>query len=718
MNSISVETQKSGVTILRINTPESEENYISQQCIQKLDEFLDQIERQKDMVESDDEIKAVILLSAKEQSFITGPVFSEYLDFTLADEGRTYCLKLQDLCEKIEHSRTPFVAAIHGRCMGIGLELALACSLRVASSSEKTLLGMNQIDYGLIPSAGGMQRLSKMLGTKKALDILLSDEPVDAEDSFDMGLVDELVPGELLTSIAEARALELIAKHSHSRGFSLKAIPGALLNENPVAKKMLYKKIRSEIRPTGADTNNAPMMAVEALEISASSKSRGLHAESVYFGELAVTGYAKQLMKTEIAVQEVKRSSQGYRTGAEGPEKYGKIGLIGNTGGAVKIASLLADNGIFVRLKCSDDLGAGAVLKGCREYFSTKYDDYAMKEIILEKKLDLLSPTSEYTGFKRARMIIESEPEELKLKKNVLSESGDVSSSEAVYVTSSFALPVSLIAQDSLRASKAIGINVLGLLNETDLLEIATTDKTSQETVEDVVKLSTRLGKIPLVVKDGAGFYTSRVWMSYLHESVHLLSEGVLFDDIEEAMTNYGFSEGPLSAIDEMGLQTIHDGLCVLSEHYGERFKPHPYLGLMIEDGRLGASASKGFYKYVKDEKRFDKSIYKLLSLKEKEIESVSHDYVQERLLLALVNESLICLEQGVIPGAMEADVACVLGLGYPRHRGGPFRYIDSGGAAETLKKLHNLSIKHGARYTPPPLLKDSAVGPNRFYED
>ena len=220
MSSISIETQKSGVAILRLDTPESEENFISEECIQKLDEFLDSIERQMDMVESEDEIRAVVLLSAKENSFISGPVYSEYLNFALADEGRTYCLRLQDLSDKIENSRTPFVAAISGRCSGIGLELALACNYRIASSSEHTLLSMNQLDFGLIPCAGGMQRLVKLLGTKRAVELLLSDEPLDADDAMDAGLVDELVPIELLQGISEARALELISGGGQQKGLA------------------------------------------------------------------------------------------------------------------------------------------------------------------------------------------------------------------------------------------------------------------------------------------------------------------------------------------------------------------------------------------------------------------------------------------------------------------------------------------------------------------
>lgn len=718
MNSISIEPLKSGVSILRINTPESEENFLSGDCIEKLEQFLDTVERQLDMVESDDEIKAVILLSGKESSFISGPLFSEYLNFTLADEGRTYCLRLQDLCDKIENSRAPFVAAINGKCLGIGLELVLACNLRVASGTNKTLLSMNQIDYGLIPSAGGMQRLTKLLGTKQALDMILLGEQVDADDSMDMGLVDELVPEELLLRIAEARAIELITKPSHQKRFSLKGIPGTLINENPVARKMLFKKVRGEIRVEREQSKNAQMMAIEALEIGINSSSRGLHAESVYFGELAVTGYARQLIKTEISVQDVREGEHYKKSESEALESVEKAAVIGESAGATSMVSLLADKGTAVRLRCSDDQAAGRVLKGCRDYFTEKYEDYAQKDMILEKKLDLISPASEYTGFKRARIIVEAESEDLETKKKVLSEAESVSVSDAVYLTCSFALPVSLIARDCRRPDKAVGMNVLGLLNETELFEIAASERTSKETVDEIVAIARRLGKTPLVIKDGAGFYTSRVWLSYLNEALHLLSEGVLFDDIEEAMTGFGFEDGPLSAIDEAGLTLVRDGLNILFEHFGERLKPHPYLDLMIDAGRLGVASDIGFYKYIKDEKRFDKSLYKLLSINERDIEGVSLDYIQERLLLSMVNESLICLEQGVLPGAKEADVACVLGLGFPRYRGGPFRYIDSDGAAETLKKLHNLSIKYGARYTPPPLLKDIAVGTNRFYED
>ena len=718
MNSITIETQKSGVSILRVDTPGRDENLLSQDCIGALEDFLNTIERQMDMVESDDEIKAVIVLSGKEGSFITGPLLSEYLNFTLADEGRTYSLRLHELTDKIEHSRTPFVAAIRGECLGLGLELALCCNYRVAARTDSTVLGMNQVDYGLVPFAGGMQRLTRLIGTKQALDMILSGEPLDSDDSLDLGLIDELLPEELLLQIAETRALELVAKELKPKRQGIMGIPGSLINENPVARKMLFKKIRNDIRVKREHNNNASMMAAEALELGMSSYGRGLHAESVYFGELAVTGHSRQLIKTSLAVDDVKRSDLYVKPREGEREKPEKAAVIGAGDGASGIACLCADNGIRVRVKCVDDQAAGLALKRCRDYFTDKYQDFTMKDLICEKKLDLISATSEYTGFRRARIIIESEGEDVELKKKILSEAQSVSASGAVYVSCSFALPASLVAADSGRPDKTLGMNILGILNETELLEVSVTDKTSDEAVAEIVGFCRGLGKIPLVVKDGPGFFTTRVWLAYLNESLHLLGEGVLFDDIEEAMTGFGFREGPFSAIDETGVELIHSGLNILSQHFGERLAPHPYLELMIEDGRLGVSTDVGFYKYLKDEKRFDKSLYKVLSLSNRDIDGVSLDYIQERMMLAMVNESLICLEQGVVPGAKEADVASVLGLGFPRYKGGPFRYIDSGGAAETLKKLHNLSIKYGARYTPPPLLKDIAVGPNKFYED
>ncbi len=717
MSSISFNIENNGVALLKINTPDSTENRLTHESFVALEEFLNRIDRELDMVESEEEIKAVVIVSGKEKSFITGTDISEYLNFTLADEGRSYSLKAQEVSEKIENSRVPFVASIHGACLGVGLELAIACKYRIASNSRHTLLGLDQIDLGLIPCAGGVPRLARLIGTKETLDMMLTGEALDRYYSKQLGLLDEIVPEELLLDISRKRALELSNKEFKPRRQSFGGMANALIKENPVSRRMFFDRAKKQIKESGELYVHALRMAVEALEIGVSSFNRGLHVESVYFGELAVTGYSRQLIRTSISLDEVRNDTEYTKPGHKTGKKSEKITVVGDESYGAGIACLAADKGIHVRMKGKDDASAGLCLKECFDFFTEKLVNREIDEIEAEKKLDLISATSDYSGFKRADIVIESVGEDLELKRKVLKEVEALKGGEFIYVSNSFALPIAGIAAGSVRPDKVVGMRISSPVFETELLEIAVGENTSPETVGELVEFGKRLGKIPLVVRDRSGFYTTRIQLAYFNECLHLLSEGVGPEDIEEAMKLFGFAEGPLSAMDELGIDLVKKGSAIIYGRSGERAGAHPLLDQLLGDGRTGVRGGRGFYRYGRDEKRIDRSIYKLLSAHGEDSKGLSHEYIQDRLILALVNEAMICLQDEVIGSAKEGDVGAVLGLGFPTYRGGPFSYVDSVGAGGILKKLHNLSVRYGTRYTPPLLLKNKAVGGNKFYE-
>lgn len=717
MSSISFNIKDNGVAVLKVNTPDGTENRLSHDSFIALEEFLNRVDGELDMVESDDEIKAVVIVSGKEDSFISGTDIGEYLHFTLADEGRSYSLKAQEVSEKIENSRVPFVASIHGACLGVGLELAIACKYRIASNSGATLLGLDQIGLGLIPCAGGVHRLAKLIGTRETLDMVLSGEALDPYYSKQMGLLDEVVPEELLRDISMKRALELSNKEFKPRRQRFGGMTNALIKENPVSRRMLFDKAKKQIKENRELYVPALRMAIEALEIGVSSFNRGLHVESVYFGELAVTGYSRQLIRTSIALDEVKNDTAFTKTGHKAGKKPEKIAVVGDELTGAGIACLAADNGIRVRMKGKDDTSAGICLKECFGYFMEKLGNREIDELEAERKFDLVSAASDYSGFKRANIIIESAGEDLELKREILREVESQTAGDFIYVSNSFALPIAGIAAVSVRPDKVIGMRISSPVSESELLEIAVGENTSQETVGEIVEFGKRLGKIPLVVRDRPGFYTTRIQLAYFNECLHLLSEGVGAENIEEAMTMFGFAEGPLGAMDEIGIDLVKKGSDIVYGGSGERAGAHPLLDQLLADGRTGVRGGRGFYRYGRDEKRIDKSIYKLLSAHGEDSKGISHEYIQDRLVLALVNEAMICLQDQVIGSAKEGDVGAVLGLGFPTHKGGPFSYVDSAGAGDILKKLHNLSVRYGTRYTPPVLLKNMAVGGNKFYE-
>lgn len=718
MSSITYAIDNNGIAVLTVNTPGGSVNRLDQESFLYLEDFLNKIDRDFDMLESDDEIKAVVIASGKDGSFISGAQPREFLNFTLADEGRSYSLKAQEISEKIENSRVPFVAAISGECLGLGLELAIACKYRVAANTRKTALGLDQIEFGLIPCAGGMLRLAKLIGTKETLDMILTGETLDPHRAKQMGILDEVVPEEYLLSIVKKRALDMSDKEFKPRRHRFGGMANALIKENPVSRKMYFDKAKKEIKESRDLYLTASRMALEALEIGVASFNRGLHVESVYFGELAVTGYSRQLIRSSIAIDEVRNDTRFAKAGGKARKKTEKVAVVGEEDRGAGIACLAAENGVRVRIKSKDLGGAAKNLKACFDFFMEKLTEHETDELGTEKKLDLISATSDYTGFRRADIVIESSGEDPDVKRGILKDVESLMTGDYIYVSNSFAFPVELVSGASKRPDRVIGMRIPGPVHETELIEIAVAEGTSQETVAEFIEFAKSLGKIPIVVKNKAGFYTTRIQLTYFNEALHLLSEGIGAQHIEDSMVQFGFPEGPLGAMDVIGLDLVQNGSRIAFKQSAERMKPLSMLDRMIEDGRTGMRSGRGFYKYGRDEKRIDRSINKLLTLEEEDSESVSQEYIQDRLVLAMLNEAMMCLQDEVIGNARDGDVGALLGLGFPIYRGGPFRYVDSAGAGEVLKKLHNLSVRYGTRYTPPVILKNAAVGGNKFYEN
>ena len=315
MNSISFELDKNGIAVIRFDNPESSVNKLSQNDVSWLLEFLDNIDRQLDMIENEDEIRAVVLYSGKESSFINGGEIREYLNFTLADEARVYSLKAQEVTEKIESSRAPFIAAIEGACLGMGLEIVLACTYRIAAGNSQTYFGMNEVETGLIPCAGGTQRLPRLIGTREALDLILSGDTFNFDYAKNLGLIDEVVPEEILLEISMERALQISNKEFKPRRPHFRGIKYTIVNENPIARKKLFNDARKQVKKDRQPAITSPIMAIEALEVGMSSFNRGLHVESVYFGELVVSTTSRSLIRTHMSLEKVKDETGFSKTG-------------------------------------------------------------------------------------------------------------------------------------------------------------------------------------------------------------------------------------------------------------------------------------------------------------------------------------------------------------------------------------------------------------------
>jgi 3-hydroxyacyl-CoA dehydrogenase/enoyl-CoA hydratase/3-hydroxybutyryl-CoA epimerase len=578
------------------------------------------------------------------------------------------------------------------------------------------LFGLPEVELGLIPCGGGTQRLPRLVGIPHALDMILTGRIVDWKKAMETGLVDEVVPKDILIDVAKKRALEILEKKLKPNRPAKRGFGELLIEKNPVGRKILFNKARKRVVNKTNSNYLAPLMALEAVEVGMNSSfNRGLHVESVYFSELVLSDVSRHLINIFSACDDIKKDPITQNTEIK-PRKVEKIAVVGTGFRGRQIAAISADIGVRVRLRDIDMKCAGEALKSCHDYFEVGYSRQSITRNEMEKKLDLISATSDYTGFRMADLVIEAVPEDLELKRKVFKEVESVTGEECIFASNTPFIPISQIAANAKRPGNVIGMHFFSPVHRTPLLEVVVTKDSSEVAIATALEFGKRLGKTPIVVNDGAGFYTTRILTPYLNEAIRLLGEGATVEDVDTAMVEFGFPAGPLTLIDEAGIDGIAKIMAIMYEAFGERLKPPSSIRKLIQDGRLGKKNKRGFYGYNGKEK-VDVSVYKLLS-NEKILEKPSREEIQERLSLVINNEALFCLQEGIIRSPRDGDIGAVLGFGFPSFLGGPFRYVDSMGTGTTLKRLEYMALRLGPHFYPAALLRDLARQGKRIYPD
>jgi 3-hydroxyacyl-CoA dehydrogenase/enoyl-CoA hydratase/3-hydroxybutyryl-CoA epimerase len=692
--------------------------------------------------EGDSQVKAVVLISGKRDSFIAGAKIDWLQQLKTSHEATAASKSGQDGFNRLEAFGKPVVAAIHGAALGGGLEWALACRYRIATDSPKTSFGLPEVQLGLIPGAGGTQRLPRLIGPKAALDLILTGKNLKPKKALKLGVIDELVPPPILLEVAKKRALELASgklSPSRDRGHPLKAMARSkglsdilkglaakelwaelALEDNPFGRKILYDQAKKGVLRKTRGKYPAPEKALDAVRIGLEEGLKaGLEAEAKLFGELVVSQVSQRLVEIFFATTALKKEN-GAKDAKVKPREVKKVGVLGGGlmgGGIAYVSSNTA--GIHVRMKDKDHAGVSRALKHVRGLYDERVRKRSLSWREAEAKLALVTAGTSYAGFKHADIVIEAVFEDLALKQKIIRELEPLLKPECIFASNTSSLPIAKIAEAAKRPENVIGAHYFSPVNKMPLLEIITHAGTADWVTATCVELGKKQGKTVIVVNDGPGFYTSRILAPYLNEAAWLLAEGADIVDLDAALVDFGFPVGPITLLDEVGMDIGAKVGKVMLAAFGDRMAPPETSQRLIDDGRLGRKAKKGFYLYdgpsAGKKKTVDESVYALLP-HGRDRKKLDRHEMAERCTLQMINEAFRCLGEGILRSARDGDIGAIFGLGFPPFLGGPFRYAESVGLPNLLERTEHYKRKHGKRFEPAPLLADLVKNGQKAY--
>ncbi len=681
--------------------------------------LLEELEEVWEEIEGNEAVEAVVL-SSRSKHFVLDVDLRFFLEMRKLGEWERYGREMQRILLKIEECPKPTLAAIGGDCKGLGLELALACDYRLAVAEMDTCYSLPMVKLGLIPIGGGSQRLPRLIGVRKGLELLVSGSGINVYKAEELGLVDKLAHGHQLNLVAQQQVLELVGKRIVRS--SKVSTWDKWMESTTLGRSMMMDEARQKVHLRTHGNYPAPLKIIDCVEMGYRYGVRaGYELEVRSMDEMVTHPISKQLLHTFLVVKAKQRNPlEGYA------KEVGTIGIIGagKMGQGIAQESLL--KGFEVRLH---DLSEQTLAQAQSHIWSYLAGLAEGRLLTAKKWVELMTNLQTVTHFGRFQnvdVVLESVFEHLDLKQQVLVECMEQLSANSIYAVNTTALAIGDIAQNAKDASRIIGMCYLPPILQSDLVEIIVTKNTAKWVIATAIELGIRQGKTPIVVKDTPGFYTTRILAVLLNEALLLLEEGGDILQVDEATKQLGFLKGVFELIDEIGIDV---GAQMMSGQLLQFFRRRHIdrkisMGLleMYDAGYRGAKNLNGFYSYhSKTGKRrvgvVDEDVYDFFGGIEKERIYFRTKLIRQRLMMAVINEAAYCLQEETLFSPEDGDIGAVLGLGFPAFRGGPFRYLDGLGIDKAVRRLEKLREGFGVRFTPAPIIKGMADRGENFYE-
>ncbi|MFB2539619.1 MULTISPECIES: fatty acid oxidation complex subunit alpha FadB [unclassified Acinetobacter] len=709
---ITVQRLDDAIAELRFDLQDESVNKFNQVTLQDLKDATQAIK-------ADGQIKGLVVTSGK-PVFIVGADITEFgaMFSSSVEEITAKVLDVHQIFNAFEDLNLPTVAAINGVALGGGFEMCLACDYRVMSS--KAQVGLPEVKLGIFPGYGGTVRLSRVVGVDNALEWIGTGTQYKADDALKVGAVDAVVSPEQL----QAAAVDVVKK-AISGEFDWqtkrqeKLVPVKL---NQIEQMMAFNSAKGVILAKANPAQYpAPKLALDSLQISVTqTRDEAIKTEAEYFAKAAATPQAKALIGLFLSDQFVKKVAKKHEKGAHDVNMAAVLGA-GIMGGGIAYQSAVKGTPIIMK-----DIGNKQLELGMNEankLLTKQVERSKITPAQMGETLARIRPTLSYDEFKDVDIVIEAVTENPAVKEKVLADVESRVRDNTIIASNTSTISITRLAKALKRPENFVGMHFFNPVHMMPLVEVIRGEKTSDEAIATTVVLAQKMGKTPIVVNDCPGFLVNRVLFPYFGAFDLLLKDGADFVQIDKVMEKFGWPMGPAYLIDVVGIDTGVHGAEVMAEGFPDRMKPDfkGAIQVMYENQRLGQKNDVGFYKYELDKKGkkakvADPSADALVaSVATAEKHTFDDQEIIDRMMLTLCNETVRCLEDKIVATASEADMAMIMGIGFPPFRGGPCRYIDQIGV-EQYVALCNKYAHLGKAYEAPQLLVDMAKSGKSFY--
>lgn len=715
---------KNGVANIVFDLPNEKVNKLSGEVLLELKKALNVIDGNKG-------VRILLISSKKKNIFIAGADINEIKSINGFDDAKKKASLGQDIISKIAALKIPTIAVINGACLGGGLELALACSYRVGVINPKTVLGLPEVNLGIIPGFGGTQRLPKLIGLENSLKMILSGKAVDTNKAYKIGLLDDIIREEFLEEKMGHFVTEIIrntTKNYYLQNKNNRARRRFVIENIFFKKYLIYYFTKKSLIKKTRGFYPAPLAALEVVKktYGLTYEKRGFEAELDSFCNLAIGAISKNLIDIYFINERLKREDGVVNADEIVSNRFfiRNAALLGAGVMGGGIAWLFANKDINIRIKDITQEAISVGYRQIRKIFSQLKRIKKYKQSQIDMKMAKVSSGLDYTGFAQSDFIIEAVVENMDIKKSILKEVESKVRPDAIIASNTSSLSITEMATALQKPERMVGMHFFNPVNRMPLVEIIRGEKTSDETIIKAVRIAKKLGKTPIVVKDVAGFCVNRILLPLMNEASYLLQDGGDIEVIDHVIESFGMPMGPFVLADVVGIDIGYKVAYGLQEAYGERMKVAKILKEMRDShpDLLGKKSGIGFYNYVLGNKKpiVNPEIAKIMDQLRKDsaiaVHYANNERIVDRCILTMVNEAAKCIEEGVVSNPEYLDMAMIMGAGFPAFRGGVLKYADSRGIHDVVERLKKFEQKIGKRFEVSQLLKDMDRSGEKFY--